>query len=204
MNRLEALEVIAALVTAEDLFVTSVGGLVDDWWNLRPGGVDNTFSPQVIGSNCMLALGLAVALPHRRVVALDTDGSVLMNVGSLCTLGNENQSNLTIVVLDNGVYESVGGHRSHTSRGTNLAAMAAAAGCRNAVLVSDVAGVERAGRRLLEDDEFGFLVLKIESGSYPWPAENRKPTDGWEDKYRFMRYVEQLEGIIVHSGVRRA
>jgi len=58
-------------------------------------------------------------------------------------------------------------------------------------------------QRMLADDSFGFLVAKLEPGRHPWTEEQQKPTDGVEDKYQFLRYVEKLEGRIIHSGIGR-
>ena len=57
-----------------------------------------------------------------------------------------------------------------------------------------------AFKRMLEDREMGYIVAKIEPGKHPWAWKDRKPTDGVEDKYRFMRHVEKLEGIVIHPG----
>ena len=206
MFRYEAVEAIAPLVTEEDLFVTSMGGLWDDWLNLRPGGPeqDNTFSPPILGSHTSTALGLAIALPHRRIVCLDTDGSILMNTGILCTLGNERPTNLTIVVFDNEIYESIGSPATHTARNTDLAKMAEGAGCINCSTVKDVESLRAAAEQALTDDEFGFVVAKIDKGVYEWPHEKRRKTDGVEDKYRFIRHVERLENISIHAGAPQA
>lgn len=200
MKRIDVVRALAELVTPEDLFISSIGGLWDDWWNLRPGRVDNTFSPGILGSVSSTALGLAIALPHRRVVALETDGSMLLNTGIMCTLGAERQPNLTVIVFDNGIYENIGGPPTHTSRHTDLAAMAAGAGCPLTDTVRDVESfTERAGT-YLHDGEFGYLVAKIEPGRHPWAPEERRPTDGIEDKYRFVRYIEHLERTKIHRG----
>lgn len=200
MQRIEAIETLAGLLTEEDLFTTSVGIIWDDWWNNRPGGVDNTFSPAAIGSVSPLALGISLALPHRRVIALDTDGSMLMNTGIMCTLGAERPPNLTIVVLDNEIYESIGGSPTLTARHTDLAKMAEGAGCPNTVTVDDREGLALHAERLLTDDEFGYLVVKIQPGIKKWRQDQRKPTDGVEDKYRFRRYIERLEGLKIYGG----
>lgn len=200
MKRIDVVRALASLVTPEDLFTLSIGAIQNDWWNYRPEGVYNTFSPGTLGTMSSVALGLAVALPHRRIVALDSDGSTLMNAGILCTLGCERPPNLTIIVFDNGMYESIGGPPTLTAFNTDLARMAEAAGCINCLTVSDVETFSSEARRLLTDGELGFLVAKIEPGAHPWPRDKRRLTDGVEDKYRFIRYVEQLEGIVVHPG----
>lgn len=200
MQRIDVVRALAGLVTVEDLFISSLGGLRNDWWNHRPGGEDNTFFVSGMGTVGPLGLGLSVALPHRRVVALETDGSVLMNASAMCTLGNELPPNLTVLVFDNGVYESIGGVSTQTSKRTDLAKMAEGAGCVNCLTVHDVESLTLEAKKLLTDEEFGFLVAKIEPGIHSWEPDKQKLTDGIEDKYRFIRHIEQLEGIRIHHG----
>jgi sulfopyruvate decarboxylase subunit beta len=200
MQRFDVLSALAQLVDEEDLFISSLGGLRNDWWNLRPGGLDNTFFVSGMGTVSPAALGLAVGLPHRRVVAFDTDGSMLMNTSAMCTLANVSAPNLTVIVFDNGTYESVGGFPSHTARGSDLARMAEGAGCPNSLTVSELDDFAREAKQMLSDDEFGLLVAKIEPGLHKWPPEKQKTTDGIEDKYRFIRHIERLEGIRIHTG----
>src|SRR5258706_13887351 len=97
----------AQVVTKDDLLTTSIGQTWDDWWNHKPA--DNTFFTGILGSVTTTALGLAVSLPHRRIIAIESDGSVLLNTGVMCTLGKERPANLTVVVMDNGIYENIGG-----------------------------------------------------------------------------------------------
>jgi sulfopyruvate decarboxylase subunit beta len=200
MKRIDAVRALAELVTEEDLFTSSIGGLWDDWWNHRPGRADNTFSPGILGSVSSTAFGLAMALPHRRIVALETDGSMLMNTGVLCTLGCERPANLTVIVFDNGIYENIGGPVTHTGRNTDLAMMAAGGGCPLTATVEDVAGLRAHAGAYLTDDELGFLVAKIEPGRHPWEPHERKPTDGIEDKYRFVRHIERIESTVINPG----
>lgn len=190
------------MVTAEDLFVCAHGGLRNDWWNSRPGGVDNTCFLTGMNTVSATALGLAVALPHRRIVALETDGSMLMSASTLCTFGNELPPNMSVVVFDNGVYESIGGLPTVTSGRTDLAKMAQAAGCLNCSTVTDVDAFARHAEEALTDGEFGFIVAKTaKAATHRWTKEQQKHTDGVEEKYRFLRYVERLEKIRIHHVV---
>jgi sulfopyruvate decarboxylase subunit beta len=193
MQRIDAIRRIATLTNENDLFVTSIGATIDDFWNYRHN--DNVFFTTVLGSVSSTALGLSLALPHRRVIALESDGSVLMNTGAMCTLGAERPGNLTIVVMDNGIYENIGGPPTHTSRGTDLAAMASAAGCPDATAAHDIESFAAHFERMLNDGTLGYLVARIVPGVHPWPADQKKHSDGIEDKYRFLRYVEKLENI---------
>lgn len=200
MRRFDVLAEVADQTSDQDLFVSSVGALLDDWWNLRPGSVDNTFSPSILGSVTTTALGLALALPHRRVLALETDGSVLMNLGAMATIGNVRPGNLTVVVLDNAIYECIGGPPTLTSGNTDLAAMAAGAGCPVVADVTEPVDFSAQLAKTLDDNELGYVVIRIEPGVHEWADHEKRWTDGIEDKYRFMRYVERLEGITIHSG----
>jgi len=204
MHRIDAVCALAELVTKEDLFVCAHGGLRNDWWNCRPGGVDNTCFLTGMNTVSATALGLAIALPHRRVVALETDGSMLMSASTLCTLGNERPSNLTVIVFDNGVYESIGGLPTHTSGRSDLEKMANGAGCLNSSTITNVEAFAQTAKRVLNDGEFGFLVAKTEPAAvHRWPPDKQKYTDGVEEKYRFLRYIERLEGIKIHLVVER-
>jgi hypothetical protein len=81
--------------------------------------------------------------------------------------------------------------------------MADGAGCQDCVSATDAATLGREFQRMLTDGRFGFMVAKLEAGRQPWTPEQQKPTDGIEDKYQFLRYVERLEGKIIHSGIAR-
>ncbi len=198
MRRIDVIRAIAGLVTPEDLLTTSLGATMNDWWNHQPA--DNALFVGTLGSVTTTALGMAVSVPHRRIIAIESDGGVLFNLGVLCTLGAEHPANLTVVVMDNGVYESIGGPATHSGRNTDIAAMAEAAGCINCRTVTEADEVGPAFAAMLDDGELGYMVAKIEAGVHPWPPDKRKPTDGVEDKYRFIRYVEQLENKTIHGG----
>jgi sulfopyruvate decarboxylase subunit beta len=199
MKRVDVARRLGRETTTEDLFVSSIGGILDDWWNYRPGKEDNTLSVSILGSVSSTALGLAIALPHRRIVAIETDGSMLMNLGVLCTLGAERPGNLTVVVLDNGLYECIGSAPTLTSRNANIELIATGAGCPNALTVHTEVDLRDALRTQLNDNQLGVIVAKIEPGMHVWPPEQKRYTDGVEDKYRFIRHVERLENIVVHA-----
>jgi sulfopyruvate decarboxylase subunit beta len=191
MRRIDAVRALAGVVSGDELFVCAMGRLWDDWWNEAPKGPAHTFFPSVMGSVCSLALGLALARPERRVVALDADGSLLMGMTVLCVLGQERPPNLTVFVFDNGVYEGTGGQPTHTGWRADLAAIAAGSGIPDTGTVDAADSLEREARRLLEHDGLGFLVARIEPGVHEWPPERRKDTTGVEDKWGFVRHVRQ-------------
>src|SRR5262245_55074237 len=88
-----------------------------------------------MGGTAMIALGLALARPERRVVAIPGDGDMLMGLGSLATIGVKQPKNLVVVVLDNAHYGETGMQPSHTAAGVDFVAVALACGFRKALPV---------------------------------------------------------------------
>lgn len=196
MKRYDAILRMAEIVTAQDLVVTSLGGTKNEWYSVRPG--DGTMFLSLMGGTVPFAFGLAVTLPHRRVLAFDTDGSCLMNPGALCTLANELPPNLTVLVFDNGIYEGAGGQPTHTSRKVDLERLAAGAGIPVTATARDPDAVTRLASAMLSDQQVGFLCVKVEPGPYRDFAPDRvKMSDGIEDKYTFIRHVERQENISI-------
>ena len=195
MKRLDCLKVVNRFISPDDLVVVSLGGVVDEWHNVRPSG-GNLFL-EILGGITPVALGLAVALPHRKVFSLDTDGSFFMNTGVLCTLGNLQPQNLTVIMLDNGCYECIGGPPTHSAGVVDIAKMAAGAGITNARSVRTLEELEEALAEAGRRKGLSYIVLKLEPGTVRYPIEKRKLSDGLEDKYNFLRHVERLEKIII-------
>ena len=131
-SRFEAMKLLAARLQ-DELVIPSLGGAVDEWYNAAPHMREASLFQQQLGCVSAEAFGLAVGLPHRQIVSLDTDGGLLFNLGILATLGNEQPKNLFIVVWDNEQYQSIGGPRTHTNGGrVDLAAIARGAGVEKA------------------------------------------------------------------------
>lgn len=200
MKRYDALRELAGLVTDEDLVVAvSLGATKNEWYSLMPG--DGTMFLPLMGGSLPFGIGMAVAQPERRVVVIDTDGSMLFGAASLCTLANEQPTNLTVLVLDNEMYESVGGHGSATSDRVDLAKLASGAGIAKAETARKPEQLREILTDLLTDDEVGFAVAKIEPGREALTPEQMKGTDATEDKYRFLRHVEKLQGAAIRPPV---
>src|SRR3989442_13561338 len=98
MQRYDCLRAIASHF-GEELVVTNLGAVRHEWQALRPH--PGNYHLQNLGLTSSMALGLALALPHRKVVAFDGDGSLLLNLGSLATIANHNPKNLIHIVFTN-------------------------------------------------------------------------------------------------------
>lgn len=189
MKRYDCLQAMVPLVGQDDLVITNLGGVRVEWQALRPS--DANYNVFVLGLCSSVGLGLALALPHRRVIVLDSDGSLLLNLPSLTTLADQNPGNLVHIVFDNQAYESAGGGRTHTANRADLAKIAEGAGFKNAVAVASVEGFRDAAEAAFAGGELFFIVARVEMGTAAVPPD---PYDAMEVKYRFMRHLEKLEG----------
>jgi phosphonopyruvate decarboxylase len=113
-----------------------------------------------MGLASAIGLGLSLGRPAKPVVVFDGDGNLLMNLGILAMVGGLAPRNLVHVVFDNEVYGSTGNQAS-PSRGVRLDRVAAAAGYRSAVAVTDATAVERAVHHALAGDGPHFVLVKV-------------------------------------------
>lgn len=189
MRRYDCLKLLAPNVSADTLVVCNLQDTTYEWQHLRPS--DGNLLRQGLANVTPVALGLALALPHRRVISLDGDGSVLLGLGILSTLGRYAAPNLTVIVFDNENYNSGGVMPSATAYGTDLALMAQGGGIKNSCTVRTLSEFERAATAALAADSLHFIVAKTDRTPENVP---RPRIDGKENKYRFVRFVEALEG----------
>lgn len=125
----------------------------------------NCYTYGAMGQCSSIALGIALARPDLRVVALDGDGSLLMNLGSLCTVATEAPPNYALVVWDNEVHQTTGGQPTATAARSSLAAVARGAGIGKALEVRTEDELRRAYDRMLGEDGPFVVCVKVEKGS---------------------------------------
>ena len=191
MIRHECLTLLADKMT-DQLVVTSQSGQRIEWSHVS--NHEGNLLVGMMGCAIGVATGLARALPHRKVIALDSDGSVLLSLFNLATLGNLRPSNLVVYVFDNGVYSgSRISYPTATSGNTDLEAMARGAGINHAHTIRDIEDFKTKGLDALAQNQLGFFVCKVEESLMH--REIPRPTiDLAENKYRFARYLERTEG----------
>jgi thiamine pyrophosphate-dependent acetolactate synthase large subunit-like protein len=129
IDRKQGLAAIARHVAAEDI-VLPVYSTAFDWIDIRPSPL-NYLSHGAMGLASSHALGLALGRPDRRVIVLDGDGSLLMNLGTLVTVAEAAPKNLYHFVCENGTYEANGGHPIPGRGVVSFAGFARAAGCKS-------------------------------------------------------------------------
>ncbi len=194
MKRLDCLK-IAAEEIGDALVITTVGGAAAEWNSIRPG--DGSLRCRTLGLVSSIAMGLALALPNRRIVGFDGDGALMMNACGLPTLAWQSPANLTLLVFDNGIYEASGLRRTATSAGTDLMAMAQGAGVKHAAWASSLDEFRRTLREGVARNALSMIGVKAESGVDYFKTWQQLPAFEYnevENLYRFMRHIERLEG----------
>ncbi|MFQ5684753.1 MAG: thiamine pyrophosphate-dependent enzyme [Candidatus Binatia bacterium] len=189
MKRIDCLKNLAELA-GDALVITGAGANTVEWNACRPS--DGNLRVRTMGLVSSIALGIALGLPKRKVIALDGDGSLLMNLCSLPTVANKKPPNLIHIVFDNQAYESSGEIGTRTASDTDLVGLAAAAGFKKALWAHTLEEFRWAVTEALQGNTLTFIGVKIELSRATVPPY---PMDEVENKYRFIRHVEKTEKI---------
>lgn len=187
MQRLDCLRAIYR--DLEDcLVVTIMGAVACELQSL--GHKPNFFYLQhAMGLASSTGLGLALCLPHQKVVVLDGDGSVLMNLGGYTTLARYQPKNMVHVVFDNESLLSVGGFPTATSTGSNLEGIARAAGVPRTSTVQTIEDFTREFQQAFKAGELSSIVAKVEAAG---PKGYVTDLALLENRFQFKRYIEAL------------
>jgi phosphonopyruvate decarboxylase len=164
MQRDECLRVLARHV-ADDI-VVPVFTTAFEWIAIRKHPL-NYIMVGAMGLGSSHALGLALGRPDKRVIVLDGDGSLLMNLGSLVTVGAAAPKNLVHFVVENGTYEANGAHPIPGRDRVDFAGLAKAAGYHATVAFSDLAIFEKDVATLIAQPGPVFATLRVEPGPSP-------------------------------------
>ena len=170
----------------DKVVVTIMGACAQELYDL--GHRENFFYLQhAMGLASSIGLGLALHLPRERVVVLDGDGSVLMNLGTLATLARYRPPNLVHIIFDNGSLLSTGGFDSHTTSGiTDLAAIARGAGIEHVAAVDTAMGFGDAVIEAFARDALSVIVAKVAAiGPNHYGMDLQLP----ENAFRFKRWI---------------
>ncbi len=165
MKRDECLKVLARHRKSE--IVVAVYTAAQEWIHISPSDLNYTFTG-AMGQGSSHALGLALGRPDKRVIVLDGDGSLLMNLGALVTIGNAAPRNLIHCLCENGTYETNGAVPIPGAGRISFAAIARAAGYPSAYEFSDLENWDREVGLILQKEGPIFVELKVEPGEeYP-------------------------------------
>jgi sulfopyruvate decarboxylase subunit beta len=186
MRRLDALRAIYAHLE-EAIVVTIMGAVAAELQSI--GHRPNFFYLQhAMGLASSMGLGIALSRPDRQVVVLDGDGSILMNLGGLTTLARYRPRNLVHVVFDNESLLSVGGFPTATSTGSDIGAIAAAAGVPRTCTVRTLDTFTHAFDEALNARDLSTIVAKVEAVG---PAGYVTDLALLENRFEFQKWLRQ-------------
>ncbi len=198
MRKPECIKILDRKLNQDVLVVTPTGKTYMYWEATER---EAQISQVNLGLCTPVGLGLALALPHRKVVVLDGDGNLLFNLASLADLAVQNPANLIDIVFDNECYQSCDSFPSATAGGVDLEFIAKGCGIKNTLTARTLEEFEATLDRALAGNELFFIVAKVMPGE---DLVSLPRQEGRENKYRFVRYVERTENIrIINPYPRR-
>jgi sulfopyruvate decarboxylase subunit beta len=160
-----AFRILARHVRGE--IIVPVYQAAQEWRAVNPDYALTYYSIGAMGQASSAALGLALGRPDKRVIVLDGDGSLLMNLGTLVTIANEAPKNLVHFVCENGMYEANGGHPIPGKSRLSFAGLARAAGYAKTFEFAELAAFEAGIAQVLAAEGPVFATLKLVPGEPP-------------------------------------
>src|SRR5579871_2472107 len=181
MNRFDLTSRLVKKLTHEEAVIGGIGNTNFDLWAAghRP---QNFYMLGSMGLGFPIALGVALAQPNRRVFALEGDGSLLMQLGSLTTIAALAPKDLTMVVMDNGIYQITGAQPTPAAATTDLMAVAIGCGLTNSTWAADEEDFERLIDQSLTSSEPMLIGVRIDDK----PGTGATRRDPVQIRERFM------------------
>lgn len=181
MNRFDLTSRLVAKLGQNEAVVGGIGNTNFDLWAAghRP---QNFYMLGSMGLAFPIALGVALAQPERRVFALEGDGSLLMQLGCLSTIAMLAPKNLTLIVMDNGIYQITGAQPTPAADTTDIVAVAQGCGLASSARAAD----EEDFDRLIDDALSATTPRLIAARIDDKPAAGTTPRDPVQIRERFM------------------
>ena len=170
MNRFELLKLLQPMLQ-DNLVVCNIGLPSQELYHIN----DQPNYFYMLGSMGLassIGLGLSLA-SDKNVISIDGDGSVLMNMNTLATIGNRAPNNYTLLIIDNGSYGSTGDQKTFTDEKTSLAKVAKGAGCEKVIECSGEE-TDMNLKKAINDDKNSYVIISkikppVKKMSLPYP-----------------------------------
>jgi thiamine pyrophosphate-dependent acetolactate synthase large subunit-like protein len=185
LNRFELTKRLVARLNNEQAVIGGIGNTNFDLWSAghRP---QNFYMLGSMGLAIPIAFGVALAQPRRHVIALEGDGSLLMQLGCLVTIAAQQPKNLTMVIMDNGLYQITGGQPTPAAGTADYVALARAAGLTKCAWTGDEEDFDRLIDAALSGDGPTFIAARIDDK----PGVGTTDRDPVQIRQRFMMGLE--------------
>jgi sulfopyruvate decarboxylase subunit beta len=172
----------------KSIVVTIMGAVAAELQSL--GHRPNFFYLQhAMGLASSTGLGLALSLPEKKIIVLDGDGSVLMNLGTFTTMARYRPGNLVHIIFDNESLLSVGGFPTATATGADLAEIAKGAGIKRAATVNTCEDFVHAVNAAFAAGDLSVIVAKVQAEG---PKKYVTDLNLLENRFEFSRYLKSL------------
>ncbi|RXH36599.1 thiamine pyrophosphate-dependent enzyme [Bradyrhizobium zhanjiangense] len=161
MNRFDVTSRLIAKLGNEEAVIGGIGNTNFDLWAAghRP---QNFYMLGSMGLAFPIGLGVALAQPDRRVFALEGDGSLLMQLGALSTIAALKPKNLTMIVMDNGIYQITGAQPTPAADVADIVAIAVGSGLANSAWAADEEDFERLVENAMAAAEPSLIAVRID------------------------------------------
>jgi thiamine pyrophosphate-dependent acetolactate synthase large subunit-like protein len=182
MNRFDLTKRLVARLKHEEAVIGGIGNTNFDLWSAghRP---QNFYMLGSMGLAFPIALGVALAQPKRRIFALEGDGSLLMQLGCLATIASLKPKNLSLIVMDNGIYQITGAQPTPAAATSDIVAVAQGCGLTNSAWAADEEDFERLVDQSLTATAPTLIALRIDDK----PGAGTTDRDPVQIRERFMR-----------------
>jgi sulfopyruvate decarboxylase subunit beta len=188
MLRADALQAIYPELE-QRIVVTIMGAVAAELYML--GHRHNFFYLEhAMGLASSMGLGIALSMPRHKVIVIDGDGSLLMNLGTLSTMARYKPGNLLHIVFDNESLLSVGGFPTATATGTDLAGIARASGVPRVVEANTPESLKAAVTEALASDTLTTIISKVEAVG---PKSFHMDLPLLENRFQFKRCLEAMQ-----------
>jgi len=161
MNRFDLTSRLIAKLNNEEAVIGGIGNTNFDLW-AAGHRAQNFYMLGSMGLAFPIALGVALAQPDRRVIALEGDGSLLMQLGALSTIASLRPKNLTMIVMDNGIYQITGSQPTPAAAVADIVAIAVGSGLAKSAWAADEEDFERLVENSLAALEPSLIAVRID------------------------------------------
>jgi phosphonopyruvate decarboxylase len=187
--REEAMKIVLQHLKGSEAIIATTGYTSSELFEYRVSQNDIPHDFYTVGSmGCSPAIAFGVALqqPSKKVIIFDGDGSLLMQMGSLATIGYYRPPNLYHILFDNEVYDSTGGQPT-VSKSISFSQMALACGYKSVDEVSTSEEIIQTILNLLSKEGPVFLTIKVNQGArVDLEHPTRTPI---QNKTAFMKHI---------------
>lgn len=190
MLRIDALQ--AIYTELEDrIVVTIMGAVAAELYTI--GHRPNFFYLEhAMGLASSMGLGIALSMPQHKVIVIDGDGSLLMNLGTLSTMARYKPGNLLHIVFDNESLLSVGGFPTATATGTDLSGIARASGVPSVMEANTLESLSKSVLDALSSDTLTTIISKVEAIG---PKTFHMDLPLLENRFQFKRALEAMKNV---------